>query len=209
MLHIEHLVLNVGGHLLLEPGFDMRVEAGQTACLQGESGCGKTSLLKACIGLVDVAQGSIVVDGLRMNAATLTELRRRVAYLPQELALPAETVKEMVEMPFALAANEARRYALKQLPDELERLGLTADLLERRTASLSGGQRQRIMLCVAVLLGKQLLLLDEPTRALDPDAARIVCEYISAYCRRTGAAALMVSHDEDLVCDAHFTIGSA
>lgn len=203
MLTIDNVVLQVGGKMLLAPGFSMQVEPGRMACLTGESGCGKTSLLRACVGLVDTTQGSITADGIRLQTHTLNEVRRRVAYLPQELALPADTVREMVELPFLLAANEGRRAELSRLPQCMESLGVERELLERRTASLSGGQRQRIMLAVATLLGKRLLLLDEPSSALDGDNARQVGEYVKRYCEQSGAAALVVSHDRNLTDTAH------
>jgi len=192
MLQIEHLNLSYDGRTVLRD-VNLSVGRGQLLCVGGESGSGKSSLLRAILGLAP-CEGTIRVDGIALSAATVGEVRRRIAYVPQELALPADTVEEMVGMPFQLRANRHIRFSREALLAEWSHLGLDASLLGKRTTEISGGQRQRIMLSVAALLQKPLIMADEPTSALDPHAASLVADYFQRLAAERQAAVLVVSH---------------
>jgi putative ABC transport system ATP-binding protein len=194
MLQLEDVTLAYGDNVLLRH-FDLTVNRGEMVCLQGGSGCGKTSLLRAVMGFVPVRQGRVVVDGLPLGASTVDGIRRRMAYLPQELSLPAHWVHEMVAMPFRLKANRGCRFSKELLLAEWEKMGLDAALYEQAVSEISGGQRQRMMLCVSAMLNKPLILADEPTSALDSDSALRVLAYFREKAD-AGTAILMVSHDE-------------
>lgn len=201
MLQVERATLRLGGIELLA-GFDMQVAAGEMVCLTGESGCGKTSLLRAVLGFVPLDGGQIQVDGLKLSAATADDIRRRVAYVPQELSLPCERVSEMVRLPFELKANRGAAFSHERLLDTWRLLGLEPDLLHRKTNKISGGQRQRILLSTSVLLGKKLLLADEPTSALDAESVQRVSELLHRTCS-AGTAVVVVSHDTRLISACH------
>lgn len=95
MLHIDNASISFGENILFS-GFSMHLRKGQIACIAGESGRGKTSLLKAILGFVPLAGGTITVDGIVSEKQTIDAIRQRIAWIPQELALPSEWVKEMV-----------------------------------------------------------------------------------------------------------------
>ena len=177
MLKIESAALRLGGRLLFRD-FSLEVRAGEWVCVTGESGCGKTSLLRAALGFLPLA------------------------YVPQELFLPAESVDDMLHLPFHLKANRGGDFSEEKLFRFWTLLGLERDLLHRKVVQLSGGQRQRIILSMAAMLGKRLLLADEPTSALDEDSVGRV----SALFRRLtagGTAVLSVSHNRAFLeaCD--------
>ena len=86
-------------------GFCLQLHEGEIACISGQSGRGKTSLLNAVLGFVPLKAGSITVNGILLEKGTIDQIRRQVAWIPQELALPSEWVKEMVQLPFNLKAN--------------------------------------------------------------------------------------------------------
>ncbi len=201
MLRIERATLQFGDRPLLQ-AFDWQLKVGGMECLTGESGCGKTSLLRAVLGFVPFVAGQIKVDGLRLSAVSVDEIRRRVAYVPQELFLSCEWVGEMVRMLFELKANQGREFSCDRLLEIWEELGLPAELYQYKVSKLSGGQRQRILLSIGILLNKKLLLVDEPTSALDGESARRV----AALLRKTadkGTTIGVVSHDVRLagMCD--------
>lgn len=201
MLRIEHATLNLGGKTLFRD-FDLHVGAGEMVCLTGESGCGKTSLLKSVLGFITLNEGSVTVNGWRMGLKTVAQIRQFTAYVPQELSLPHETVKEMVRMPFDLKANKHIAFSRKQMWHYWDMLGLSHDLYESKTSYLSGGQRQRILLSVCALLGRKLIMADEPTSALDADSMKRVVAFFRELASE-GTAILLVSHDRDFMasCD--------
>ena len=124
------------------------------------------------------------------------------AYIPQELSLPHESVREMVRMPFELKGNKNLCFSKSLLWEQWETLGLEQQLYTSNMAHLSGGQRQRILLSVCALLGKPLVIADEPTSALDADCVRRVVSFFKNLAEK-GTAILTVSHDRDFIagCD--------
>lgn len=193
MLRIDHAVIQLGGRTLID-GLDLTVRRGERVCLTGESGCGKTSLLCAIPGFVPLADGRVRVDGLSLAPATVYEVRRRLAYVPQDFRLPAESVAGLMQMLLELRANREVRHARQRLDSLWEQLGLEPELYERKAGGLSGGQRQRILLSLAVLMQRPLLLVDEPTSALDDEGTRRVARLLERLAAK-GTAVLAVSHD--------------
>ena len=106
MLHINNACIAFGTEVLFS-GFEMKLEKGETACIVGQSGCGKTSLLNAVMGFVPLYEGTIKVGGTLLDKSTIDLVRRQIAWIPQELALPFEWVKEMVSLPFELKVNRS------------------------------------------------------------------------------------------------------
>ena len=201
MLKIEGATLRLGGRVLFRD-FGLEVRAGEWVCVTGESGCGKTSLLRAALGFLPLETGRVRVGGLELSEHTVERIRRCTAYVPQELFLPVETVEEMLHLPLDLKANRGREFTEERLFRCWAQLGLGRDLLHRRVVQLSGGQRQRIVLSMATLLDKQLLLADEPTSALDEDSVGRVAALFRSQAAR-GAAVLSVSHNRAFLeaCD--------
>jgi polar amino acid transport system ATP-binding protein/putative ABC transport system ATP-binding protein len=194
MIAIKHITLAYDDSTVLQD-FSLRVETGESVCLTGGSGCGKTSLLRAVLGFVPLSAGEIEVDGISLTSHTVENIRKRVAWMPQELALPAEWVSEMVRIPFDLRVNRERGFDKSRLLTYFEELGLDASLYDKRVNEISGGQRQRIMLAVAALLHKPLLMVDEPTSALDAESVARVVAFFRKLCREEGMTVLAVSHD--------------
>ena len=204
MLHINNACIAFGTEVLFS-GFEMKLEKGETACIVGQSGCGKTSLLNAVMGFVPLYEGTIKVGGTLLDKSTIDLVRRQIAWIPQELALPFEWVKEMVSLPFELKVNRSVPFSEERLFMCFDELGLEHELYFKRVNEVSGGQRQRIMLAVAALLNKPLIVIDEPTSALDTGST----DKVLAFFRRqaeNGAAVLAVSHDKDFASGCHYLI---
>lgn len=166
MLHINNACITFGTEVLFS-GFNLKLERGETACIVGQSGCGKTSLLNAVMGFVPLKEGTIRVGEILLGISTIDSVRRQIAWIPQELALPFEWVKEMVALPFELKVNRSVPFSEERLFACFDELGLEHELYTKRVNEVSGGQRQRIMLAVAAMLDKPLIIIDEPTSALD------------------------------------------
>ena len=193
MLHINNACIAFGTEVLFS-GFSMKLERGETACIVGQSGCGKTSLLNAVMGFVPL-----------LDISTIDSVRRQIAWIPQELALPFEWVKEMVALPFGLKVNRSVPFSEERLFTCFDELGLEHELYTKRVNEVSGGQRQRIMLAVAAMLNKPLIIIDEPTSALDAGSTGKVLSFFRRQAER-GTAVLAVSHDKDFASGCHYLI---
>ena len=204
MLHINNACIAFGTEVLFS-GFEMKLEKGETACIVGQSGCGKTSLLNAVMGFVPLYEGTIKVGGTLLDKSTIDLVRRQIAWIPQELALPFEWVKEMVSLPFELKVNRSVPFLEERLFMCFDELGLEHELYFKRVNEVSGGQRQRIMLAVAALLNKPLIVIDEPTSALDTGSTDKVLAFFRRQAEK-GAAVLAVSHDKDFASGCHYLI---
>ncbi len=194
MLQIENASVAYGDRVLFS-GFNLELGRGEMASISGASGCGKTSLLNAVLGFVPLHEGRITINGMLLGKNTVDHIRRHTAWIPQELALPSEWVKEMVRLPFDLKANRGTPFSEERLFACFERLGLERGLYEKRVNEISGGQRQRMMIAVAALMDKPLMVVDEPTSALDAEATGRVLAFLHRQARK-GSAILAVSHDE-------------
>mgnify|MGYP001431367242 FL=1 len=197
MLHINNACIAFGTEVLFS-GFEMKLEKGETACIVGQSGCGKTSLLNAVMGFVPLYEGTIKVGGTLLDKSTIDLVRRQIAWIPQELALPFEWVKEMVSLPFELKVNRSVPFSEERLFMCFDELGLEHELYFKRVNEVSGGQRQRIMLAVAALLNKPLIVIDEPTSALDTGSTDKVLAFFRRQAEK-GAAVLAVSDRKSVV----------
>ena len=204
MLHINNACIAFGTEVLFS-GFEMKLGKGETACIVGQSGCGKTSLLNAVMGFVPLYEGTIKVGGTLLDKSTIDLVRRQIAWIPQELALPFEWVKEMVSLPFELKVNRSVPFSEERLFMCFDELGLEHELYFKRVNEVSGGQRQRIMLAVAALLNKPLIVIDEPTSALDTGSTDKVLAFFRRQAEK-GAAVLAVSHDKDFASGCHYLI---
>ena len=131
-------------------------------------------------------------------------IRKQIAWIPQELALPLEWVKDMIQLPFSLKANRATPFSEIQLFNCFEELGLERELYYKRVNEISGGQRQRMMIAVASMTNKPLIIVDEPTSALDSGSTERVLAFLRHQTRK-GTAVLAVSHDMGFAkgCDRH------
>ena len=188
-------------------GLNLTVEAGQVIGITGESGCGKTSLLRAILGFVALTSGTIEVCGLPLDIHHINDIRRRTAYVPQELQPAAEAGRDLLRLTHELEHNRAQASA-EACSRLMSTLALDDSLLDLSAPKLSGGQRQRLLLAAALALPKPLLLLDEPSSALDEESTHRVALALQHACHEDGRAVLVVSHDPVLLsfCDKVITL---
>lgn len=176
---------------------EFRAEPGATTVIVGESGAGKTSLLRLAAGLDQPERGRIALGGRPWadagNGLTVPAWRRDVGYVAQDYALfPHLTVEQNVG--FGLRARGvARSQVSPRVAEALRRTGIS-ELATRKPAALSGGQQQRAALARALVLDPPLLLLDEPLAALDLGTRRQVRSELRELLRTLGCVTLYVTH---------------
>jgi len=169
----------------------------------GPSGCGKTLLLRALADL-DPAEGSVRLDGEDRNQMEAPPWRRRVGWLPAESSWWFDVVGDHFRGQESGIRSQGFPNIGKNKRDEgvastLEKLGFGEDVLEWRVERLSTGEKQRLALFRLLLNEPQVLLLDEPTAALDRTNVHLAEEVIGEYRRSTGASVLWVSHDPEQI----------
>jgi len=142
--------------------FSFEAPAGKHTVLKGESGSGKSTILKLLLGFLKPDQGSVMFKKRDVHPQ---RIRQRTAWLPQDLNLGDGLVHEVMQQPFSFKINSSLDKV--DFSGTLEALGVPKANLNKPFRDLSTGQRQRVGLAICHLLDKPLLLLDEPTSALD------------------------------------------
>lgn len=188
-------------------GVDLDLAAGELLVVIGPNGSGKSTLLKALSGLVRPSAGTVLLDGRELGGITARERAQRIAVVPQFLpALPELLVADFVASGrYARAERGAVAALLGRELHALDQRAVDAalaacdasDLACRSMTELSGGQRQRVLIARAVAQDAAVLLVDEPTNALDPEHQIRVFDLLSTL-RSSARAALVVTHDLNL-----------
>jgi len=200
-LEIRGLTVAFGAQPALD-AVDWAVQRGEFWGIVGPNGSGKTTLLRAALGLLPVARGAV-----RWFDTPLADFHdwRRLGYLPQFTALPLArfpaTAREVVasgRLAGQRFPRRMRRPDQAAVEDLLRQLDAT-DLADRRIGELSGGQRQRILLARALVNHPDVLLLDEPTVALDPDSRAAFYRLLRELNAARGVTVLLVTHDSATV----------
>lgn len=180
---------------------DVSVEiAGGTRCaVAGPSGSGKTLLLRALAALDPLDSGQICWNGRALRRDALPAFRSTVIYLHQRPALLEENVEAALRRPFMLRVHLRRQFDRPRIVERLEQLGRDESFLTKSVGDLSGGETQLVALLRAMQLDPAVLLLDEPTAALDPQTEAAVEKLVTSWAGDADSprAFLWVTHDAD------------
>lgn len=188
----------VKGALLLHP-FSLDVNAGDSIVLTGATGSGKSLLLRSLVMFDPVDDGEIFLKGERVTGRNMPVHRSHVAYVRQRPALVEGTVEQNLRLPHTLAIHAGRHFARDRALRLLDALGLPAAFLGKLARDLSGGEAQLVALVRVLLLDPLILLLDEPTAALDAGTTAAVESLLRTWAE-TGPgqkAMLLVTHSPE------------
>ena len=198
IVDVESLSVTFGNQEVLKD-ITLRIPPGQTLALLGESGCGKTVLMKSIIGLVKPTCGKIEFDGENINQLTerqLSRMRLRYGFIFQNAALfDSMTIGQNVAFPLRqhgrFSDNQIREMVLSRLSE----VGLPDSVVFKKPAELSGGMRKRVGLARALIMNPELIMYDEPTTGLDPIMSDVINELILRTRSRNPVTSIVVTHD--------------
>ncbi|MBW1980308.1 MAG: ABC transporter ATP-binding protein [Deltaproteobacteria bacterium] len=196
-IRVEALYKTLGGQPVLR-GLDLHIERGKTTAVIGQSGSGKSVLLKHIIGLMKPDSGKVLVDGVdiaAVNSRQLNEIRKKFGMLFQGGALfDSMTVAENVAFPLREHTTKDEEEIAQIVADKLRQVGLK-NVEHKMPSELSGGMKKRVALARAIALDPEIILFDEPTTGLDPVTADAINDLIITTHMRTQATLVVISHD--------------
>ncbi len=198
LLDARHLTRrHPDGERWLLDDVSLSLRPGDRVCVEGPSGSGKTLLLRAMVMLDPLDRGEVRWQGETVARQRIPSLRRQVMYMHQRPVLTGATVEAALREPYGLAVHRGASFDRNRVLAMLRRLGREAGFLDKSPADLSGGEGQIAALVRALQLEPSVLLLDEPTAALDPAATEAVEGFLARWAEAADGARAMVwvSHD--------------
>ncbi len=190
----SNLSLGYDGKLVLE-NLNFQIFQGDYLCILGENGTGKSTLMKAVLGLHPISGGTITLgDGLTT---------KEIGYLTQQSEIQKDFPAAVTEIVRSGCQNRTgwrpfyNREEKQRAAQAMERMGIT-HLANRCYREMSGGQQQRVLLARALCATQKILFLDEPVTGLDPEVSREFYEIIQSLHREEGVTIVMISHDVDV-----------
>jgi ABC-type iron transport system FetAB ATPase subunit len=192
LLEARELVVVRGGRRILD-GASIVVPPGEAVAIQGPSGSGKSTFARALATLVEPDAGAVLLGGQDAREIAPTQFRTRVAYLAQHPAMFAGTVRDNLGVGPDL---HGKSLADAQARELILAVGLDESVLPREARTLSGGEKQRVALARALANASEVLLLDEPTAALDPPTGELIVALLRAL-RARGLSVVLITHVEE------------
>lgn len=184
---VKNFNLRLGGKQIVSD-LSFEIEAGEVFALLGANGSGKTSTIRSLLSIYQPSSGELLVDGRRYSP----ERAHLVGYLPEERGLYVRSTVIDVMTYFGELKGMDRTAARTFSEEYLERVGL-ADKAKLTVKKLSGGQQQKVQLGVAIINDPKLLILDEPTKGLDPVNRKLLLDIVEEH-RQKGTAVIYITH---------------
>ena len=196
MIEFQHVSFSYEKDRPVIEDLSFRIERGESVGLIGANGAGKSTVMKLLLGLLS-GEGKIIVDGIEVNKASLSSVRRRLGFVLQnsdnQMFMPT-VYEDMIFAPlnYGLSREEAER----RVDAVLEQLGLQ-ELKHRHNHRISGGEKRMAAIATILAMEPEVILMDEPSSALDPYNRRLVINTI----RTLPQTKLITSHDLDMILD--------
>ena len=198
ILDVENVSVQFENQWVLQD-ISFSVRRGEMIAIIGESGCGKTVLLKTLIGLYQQTSGTILFDGIELTKLSyfeLAQVRTRWGFVFQQAALfDSMTIGDNIAFPLVQHTKKPKKAIWEIVLTLLKEVGLDCTVREKKPAELSGGMRKRAGIARALALEPELMLYDEPTTGLDPVMSSLINELMVAVRRQHNVTGIMVTHD--------------
>ncbi len=195
LLQARHLGFVIDGRTLWQD-LDISLRPGERLAVAGASGSGKTLLLRTLAGLEPVQTGELTFHDHPLSDWPMPAYRARVVYVSQRPALPEGRVEAALRVPFQFHIHQHRAFPSGRVRELLAMLGRDEKFLQLRTERLSGGEAQIVTMLRALLIGPDVLLLDEPTASLDDRAVGAIEALVANWLQeQPQRACVWTSHD--------------
>ncbi len=192
-LEINDLSMRYEKKYILED-LRLNVEHGELLVLLGESGCGKTTLIKIIAGIIEPEKGKIIMED--EDITLFSPQRRKMGYVPQaQVLFPHMTVKSNIS--FGLKSHKKSKEEIKEKIRWVAELIQIEELLERYSSEISGGQKQRVALARAMAIEPHMLLLDEPLSSIDATGRESLALTIRRIQKETETTTIYVTHNQE------------
>lgn len=202
LIEVHDLSVRFGRQQVLR-SLNVAVPRGQTLCVIGESGCGKTVFLKSLIGLTRPTKGDVHFEGKKLSDLSEREIaqqRTRYGFLFQGAALfDSLTVTQNVAFPLKEHTDKSPAEIRETVMKKIAEVGLPKEALDKRPAELSGGMRKRVGLARALAMNPEIMLYDEPTTGLDPIMSDVINQLIMNTRKLYSVTSIVVTHDMNTV----------
>jgi len=197
VIEIKGLTISFDDEIVLE-NIDLDIHKNEITTIVGQSGCGKSVLMKTIEGLINPETGTVFVDGKNIFSLSRKELnstRRKLAMLFQGAALlDSLNVYQNVALPLMEHSKLSENKILALVTDKLKLLGLI-DVLDKMPSELSGGMKKRVALARAIIMQPEYIIYDEPTTGLDPIIADEIIELILKLYNNFAITSIIITHD--------------
>lgn len=198
VIEMQHLKKSFGNNHVLRD-INLSINKGENLAILGQSGTGKSVLIKCIVGLIDIDDGKLLIFGQDISEQKdkeLVEIRKKIGFLFQSGALyDSMTVRENLEFPLRNKLNSLSKEELDSLIKEsLHDVGLD-QAIDKTPSELSGGMRKRLGLARTLILKPEIMLYDEPTTGLDPITSKEISNLILEVQRKYHTTSIIITHD--------------